>query len=625
MRRAAALSALLAAAGLGACAGGELEGAPPAAAGAAGAGGSGAAGAAGTSGDGCDRAEPEVPKPVAHTPRWAFEPWISKDISSTDDTYAFVDGFESRGIPVGVVVLDSPWETNYNTFEPSPTRYHDFDKLVADLKAKGVRVVLWMTPLVNTNSFDFESGGDAYPDEAPNYAEGERCGYYVNDGERYAWWKGRGAAIDFYDPRARAWWHQQQERVLAAGVAGFKLDFGDSYVRDDQLTTKAGVVPHQEWSERYYEDFLAYGQHRVGKEDFLTMVRAWDRSYDFSGRFFARREHAPVAWMGDNRRDFVGLRDALFSMHKSAVAGYVVLGSDVGGYLDLDDVDRSAVPPNTEAFLRWTALGALTPFFQLHGRANLAPWTVPDHEDEAVEAWRRWGTIHKELVPFFYSLSEAGHDLHISITRPVATTDAAWEAGDYRYHLGEAMLVAPITEAGGVVDVVLPAGAKYWDFHRLADPPLEGGVTLAGYRLDAWADQPVFYREGAIVPMEVSSTLTGWGDAGSAGSRTLLTFPGAKTTRFAEFDDDGGTTIYLSGRDATSASLSISRSLRPLIAWIRVDEGATSATLDGVALPKLAAPDTGASEGFAYDAARKLAWVKIPASTAQRVVTVSVP
>src|SRR5689334_1433350 len=64
---------------------------------------------------------PEViPVPPIHTPRWAFEPWISKDISTGPDTYAFVQGFHDRDIPVGVVVLDSPWETNYNTFVPNP-------------------------------------------------------------------------------------------------------------------------------------------------------------------------------------------------------------------------------------------------------------------------------------------------------------------------------------------------------------------------------------------------------------------------------------------------------------------------------------------------------------------------
>ena len=67
-----------------------------------------------TSSDPCARKEYAVPAPRIHTPRWAFEPWISKDISNRDDTYAFVDGFRSRGISVGAVVLDSPWETSYN-------------------------------------------------------------------------------------------------------------------------------------------------------------------------------------------------------------------------------------------------------------------------------------------------------------------------------------------------------------------------------------------------------------------------------------------------------------------------------------------------------------------------------
>ena len=113
--------------------------------------------------------KPATPAPDAgpvtfprHTPRWAFEPWISKDISTAADTYDFVDGFRARDIPVGVVVLDSPWETNYNTFVPNPSRYPEFPTLVADMRSRGVRVVLWTTPMVNESSFDAEMGGDRY-------------------------------------------------------------------------------------------------------------------------------------------------------------------------------------------------------------------------------------------------------------------------------------------------------------------------------------------------------------------------------------------------------------------------------------------------------------------------------
>ena len=58
-------------------------------------------------GPGCTYAPDEaesIPTPARiHTPRWAFRPWISKDISDTADTYAFVDGFRDRDIPVGTV------------------------------------------------------------------------------------------------------------------------------------------------------------------------------------------------------------------------------------------------------------------------------------------------------------------------------------------------------------------------------------------------------------------------------------------------------------------------------------------------------------------------------------------
>ena len=569
--------------------------------------------------------EPDIPTPTLFTPRWAFEPWISKDISDTADTYAFVDGFRSRQIPVGAVVIDSPWETNYTTFVPSPTRYPDFAKMVKEMHDRGVRVVMWVTQMVNSASFDLESGGDTYPGPSPNFDEGQRCGFYVNGGATYLWWKGTGAGLDFFDRRAVAWWHRQQDPLLATGIDGWKLDFGESYLPWADLSTDQGKVAFQSYSEEYYRDFWAYGVQQRGAE-FVTMVRGWDESYQFKGRFHARPEHAPVIWAGDNRRDWIGLADALDHIFRSAAAGYVVVGSDIGGYLDIDDKDMSSpVPFDQDTFVRWVALGALCPFMQLHGRANLTPWTVQPRTQETVDLYRYWATLHSELVPFWYSLSREAQASggKPGVLRPVGA-EADWP-GDYRYQLGEAFLVAPILDGTGKRDVDLPAGAQWYDWWDPAAAPLAGGTTLTAYdATDQSRTLPLFVREGAIVPLAVSSDVTGLGTAASKGSLGLLVYPGAQPSSFRlREDDDTLTTITTRRPTPTSAEITLSRAPRPVILRVRAEAAPTKVNLDGTALT-LAADRAGfdaATSGFLAEPAQRRVWIKIPAAAGAASIT----
>lgn len=567
-------------------------------------------------------AEPPLPDPALHTPRWAFEPWISKDISDREDTLEFVAGFRERGIPVGAIVLDSPWDTHYTTFRPNPTRYPEFGELVERLHTDGVRVVLWTTAFVNWRSFDLETGGDAYVGAASNYEEGLACDFFVNDGELYQWWKGRGASVDFFDGRARAWWHRQQDFLLDLGIDGWKLDFGDSYLEADAtLATDEGEVTHQRYAEEYYRDFLAYGVQQRGPE-FTTMVRAWDASYDRRARFHARREHAPVVWMGDNRRDWVGLVDALDHTFRSAEAGYVVLGSDIGGYLDRDDQSLlTVIPFDVENFQRWTALSGMMPFMQLHGRGNLAPWTVPGtsaEQDETVAVWRYWATLHHAMVPYWYSITEEAYATGGVIVDPIGEGESAW-ADDWRYMVGEAFLVAPLFESGGVRDVALPAGARWYDWWDRGGDALEGGTTIAGYDASERVRLPLFVREGAIVPLDVDSDVNGLGTSASAGMLTVLVWPAseAHALRLREVEGDAITTIGAQ-RGAKSTTITFAPARASVIVRARVESAPTEVVADGAAL--IAHGDRAsfdaAESGTWYDASERALWIKSTSAVA---------
>jgi len=559
----------------------------------------------------------DVAPPALATPRWAFRPWISKDISDGADTRAFIAGFRERDIPVGAIVLDSPWETHYNTLVPNAARYPAFADMVAELHAQDIRIVLWTTQMVNRTGLDFEPGGDSYDGPAPNYEPGQACGFFVDRGSDYLWWKGFGSGIDFFDREAVAWWHRQQDSLYAVGIDGWKLDFGEQYL-PDTIETDAGMIDRQAYSEAYYGDFLAYGASQRGA-DFVTMVRPFDVSYGFAPRFYARPDQAPVAWVGDNRRDWVGLVDALDEIFRSAAAGYTMLGSDIGGYLDRDDVDLSGpeLPFDTLVFARWTAIGALVPFMQLHGRANIAPWTVPDHVDETVALYRYWATLHTELVPFWYSLARAAQTGGAPLLRPEG--DAATWSGDYRYQIGGALLVAPILDATGTRDIALPAG-RFYDWWRPADSAIAGGQTLRAFAMPERERVPLFVREGAIIPANVASPVTGLGSAARAGALTVLAWPGAEPTQFDLIDEDDAPTHIT----ASKAVVELSRALRPTYLRLRRDTAPSGVTIAGAVAAKVAddAALDAATTGWRYDPANRWLWVKLAAGAATSVAIV---
>jgi alpha-glucosidase (family GH31 glycosyl hydrolase) len=480
---------------------------------------------------------------------------------------------------------------------------------------------MWVTQMVNRIGLDVEQGGDIYVGAAPNFYEGRVCGFFVNDGAEYSWWKGIGSAVDFFNPWAVSWWRAQQDIVLDAGIDGWKLDFGESYIARSgsgyaDLSTYDGVKSHQAYSEAYYADFLRYGVATRGRE-FVTMVRAWDVSYDLPARFYARPEHAPVVWMGDNHRDWTGVVDVLDHALRSAEAGYVVIGSDVGGYLDRRDGSLlDVIPYDGEVFGRWIALSGMMPFFQLHGRANLEPWNVEDAE-QILPVYRYWATLHSEMVPFWYSLAEEAYAGRATMMRPVLEGPSGW-GDDYRYLVGDALLVAPIFEAEsetrpvGVRSVELPPlpeGDHWHDWYEPAEKH-EGGVTLVDYAgAAAFGRVPIFVKSGAIVPLRPRNAITGFGFEGE-NVFTVLAWESAVASSFTVHDEDDETTTL----SFESGVFTLSRVVEPTMLRLVPRGAVTGVTIGGAPAEEQADRATLAAANAGYTIEGGVVWVKLPAS-----------
>ena len=60
-----------------------------------------------------------------------------------------VADYIANDIQVGGVIIDSPWETGYNTFDWDLTIYPDPQGMVDWFHANDVRVVVWITSVIN--------------------------------------------------------------------------------------------------------------------------------------------------------------------------------------------------------------------------------------------------------------------------------------------------------------------------------------------------------------------------------------------------------------------------------------------------------------------------------------------
>ncbi len=426
-------------------------------------------------------------------PEWGYGFWKSRDIHEhQDDVLDDLEGFQRYGIALDAIVIDSPWATQYNSWEFNHHQFPNAPWLVAHMRAAGVRTVLWCTPWVNLDSRDGQIPPQAqsarlHREPAPNYEAGAQAGHFVKDaGGRTLvakWWMGIGSIVDFTSAAAEAWWREQVKGVLELGVQGIKMDDGDGfYIPDDAQLADGRRGAQVGWE--------------LGSLHRRSLQRALDEVHPGEGVLFGRsgwsgQQAQGHTWAADQASDFWSLEALVVASMSAAASGFSNWSHDVGGYLGHRLVERC--PP--ELLVRWLQFGCFTPLMHAHSRMPQEPWNYGNH---VVSLYRAYVLLHEQLVPYVRAAAATAARTGLPIMRPLCLIDPAdprgWTITD-GYGYGPALWVAPVLHDGARErEVALPRGdwIETWSGTRVHG----GGEVVVPAPLDLI---PVWVRAGSIV------------------------------------------------------------------------------------------------------------------------------
>jgi alpha-D-xyloside xylohydrolase len=488
-------------------------------------------------------------------PEWGYGFWKSRDVyEHEDDVREDFEGMRGHEIPLDAIVIDSPWATQYNTWEFNRYQFPDAPGLIRRMRADGVRTVVWVTPWVNLDSRDGQippqpESERLHREPASNYAPGAAGGMLVREpsGEPFVtqWWMGTGSPVDFTSPAAEEWWREQASAVLRLGVEGVKVDDGEGYYLPEHVRLADGRTgADAAWA--------LGGLHRA------CLQRALDEVHPGRGVVFARsgwtgQQAIGLTWGGDQASDFWSLRALVVATLSAACSGISNWSHDTGGYLGHRLVERC--PP--ELLVRWLQFGCFTPLMHAHGRMPQEPW---HYSERVLELYRAYVLLHEQLVPYVRAAARTASLTGLPIIRPLCLTDPAdsrgWTIGD-AYGFGPALWVAPVLEdEAREREVALPRGdwIETWSARRVRG----GGPDVV---VDAPLERiPVWVRAGSIVvSYPAEHVARGLGDVPESERPLVATLWGAPRLGRAVVELADGTRIsWRRGRWSVSAPAPVS-------------------------------------------------------------------
>ncbi|TSJ53664.1 alpha-xylosidase [Atlantibacter subterranea] len=407
-------------------------------------------------------------------PAWSFGLWLTTSFTTNYDEATvnrFIDGMAERRLPLHVFHFDCFWMKAFQwcDFEWDPATFPDPVGMLQRLKARGLKICVWINPYIGQKS--------------PLFREGMEKGYLLKrpNGAVWQWdkWQPGLAIVDFTNPAASAWYANHLKRLVKMGVDCFKTDFGERIPTD--VVWHDGSDPqkmHNHYAFIYNELVWEVLKQTVGEEEAVLFARSAS----------VGAQQFPVHWGGDCYANYESMAESLRGGLSIGLSGFGFWSHDIGGF-------ENTAPAHV--YKRWCAFGLLSSHSRLHGsKSYRVPWA---YDDEACDVVRHFTELKCRLMPYLYRQAVTANASGTPVMRAMMLEfpdDPACDYLDRQYMLGDSLLVAPVFSEAGDVAFWLPEGRWTHLWHN----DEQSGSRWLKQRHD-FLSLPVYVRDNTLLAL----------------------------------------------------------------------------------------------------------------------------
>lgn len=411
----------------------------------------------------------------AQPPPWSYGTWMAKmTYFSAAEVAAVGRRMREGGFPCDVLHLDTGWFSKdwKCEWEFSAERFPDPRAFFADMRQMGFRVSLWQLPGIARGTKHWEEAS------IKNYVAPKIAGDV--GGSNFGTGADDGATIDFTNPEAVTWYQGLLAELLEMGAAAIKTDFGELIDMNAAYQAMPAARLHNLYALLYQKAAFEVTQRITG--DSIIWARAgWTGCQRY-----------PLHWGGDAAATWDGLAGSVRGGLHIGVSGFGFWSHDVPGFHGVPDFMNSR--PSDELYVRWTQFGVFSSHLRYHGTSAREPYEYPAVADIV----RRWLRLRYALIPYLLDQAEIVAKSGFPILRAMIfhhpQDPTCWKIDD-QFFCGDALLIAPLLDTGGIRDVYLPEGEwlDFWTGEKFTGPRWLRAVKSPLDRL------PVFARFGAVI------------------------------------------------------------------------------------------------------------------------------